>query len=95
MLIDRQCTSPDSSLEIWLAGGVQLHEVPGAPFSAGSTHPLCLIVDELKATREKALSHGCSRLPKHHRVRLPDGLQIEMFTPLPGAVNALKQLSKQ
>ena len=95
MGVEKQRTNPDGTREVWLEGGLQLCEAPDFPGTDGRAHHLCLITDDVEAAREKALARGCTELPKHHWVKLPDGLQIEMFTALPGAVDALKGLKKR
>lgn len=95
MNVEKQRTNADGSREVWLTGGLQLCENKDFMSSDGRAHHLCLIVDDLESTREKALERGCTELPKHHWVKLPDGLQIEIFTALPGAIAALKELPKR
>lgn len=95
MPVEKQRVNPDGSREVWLTGGLQLREDKDFAPCDGRAHHVCLIVDDLEGTREKALARGCSEMPKHHWVKLPDGLQIEMFTALPGAIDALKQLPKK
>lgn len=95
MGVEKARTNPDGSREVWLVGGLQLCEAKDFENTDGRAHHVCLIVDDLEAAREKALAYGCSELPKHHWVKLPDGLQIEMFTALPGAIDALKELPKR
>lgn len=95
MGVERQRTNADGSREVWLVGGLQLCEVPGFTGNDGRAHHLCLITDDLEGARAKALAMGCSELPKHHWIKLPDGLQIELFTALPGAIQALKELPKR
>ena len=95
MGVEKQRTNPDGSREVWLVGGLQLCEQPGFAGDDGRAHHLCLITDDVEAAREKALAWGCTELPKHHWVKLPDGLRLELFTALPGAVDALKGLKKR
>lgn len=92
MDVERERINPDNSREIWLTGGIQLRQIRGF---AANGHHLALIVDDLEGAREKALARGCSEMPKHHWVQLPDGLQIEMFTALPGAIDAIRQLPRK
>lgn len=95
MPLEKERTNPDGSREVWLTGGLQLRQEAGFEASDGRAHHLCLITDDLEDVRAKALAHGCSEMPKHHWVKLPDGLQIELFTALPGAVQALRELPKR
>lgn len=95
MGVEKQRVNPDGSREVWLAGGLQLCEEREFAGGDGRAHHLCLIVDDLEAIREKALARGCTQLPKHHWLKLPDGLQIELFTALPGAIDTLKDLKKR
>lgn len=76
--------------KVWLVGGVQLCEKKAPCNENGRTDHLCLVVDDLETAREMALARGCSPLPKHHWVKLPDGLQIEMFQALPGVIGTLQ-----
>lgn len=95
MEVTRQAVASNGSRQVWLMGGVQLCEQPQPCTADGRTDHLCLIVDDLEAARAKALALGCSELPKHHWVMMPDGLRIEMFSALPGAIEALKELPKK
>lgn len=80
--------------KVWLVGGVQLCEKKAPCVLDGRADHLCLIVDDLEAARTKALGFGCSEMPKHHWIKLPDGMQIEMFQALPGAVQTLREVPK-
>lgn len=95
MEIQKQRTGADGLREVWLEGGVQLCETAGAELEDGRAAHLCLIVDDLEDARQKALDFGCSPMEKHHWIRLPDGLCIEMFPAAQGAVEALRKIQKR
>lgn len=80
---------------VWLVGGVQLCQQAQPCTADGRADHLCLIVDDLEGAREKALAMGCSPMPKHHWVKLPDGMKIEMFSALPGVVQTLAEMKKR
>lgn len=90
MPAEKQRTNPGGIREVWLTGGLQLVEDKECSNQDGRAHHLCLITDDLEDARAKALAHGCAETAKHHWVKLPDGLQIELFTALPGAIETLK-----
>lgn len=85
----------DGLRNVWLVGGVQLCEKKVPCTEDGRHNHLCLLVDDLEDSRAKALALGCSEMPKHHWVQLPDGLQIEMFQGFAGAVQAMRELPKR
>ncbi len=87
--------NPTGLREVWLNGGIQLCETKEDCSSDGRCAHLCLIVDDLEGAREAALARGCSPMDKHHWVKLPDGLSIEMFPARQGAVEILRELVKK
>ena len=89
----RSRVEADGLRNVWLDGGVQLCEA-AAPAENGKADHLCLLVEDLEAVREKMLARGCEAMPKHHWIRLPDGLIIEMVTEHPGIVRQLAALEK-
>lgn len=95
MEVTRQRVNPTGLREVWLSGGVQLVESGEDQNSDGRAAHLALIVDDLEAAREKALARGCSELPSHHWVQMPDGLKLELFTAKEGAIAALQALPKK
>ncbi len=95
MEAEKQRTGADGLREVWLFGGIQLCETAEAPNGDGRAAHLCLIVDDLEAAREKALAMGCGAMEKHHWIRLPDGLCVELFAAAEGAVEALAAVPKR
>lgn len=95
MDVERMRTNPDGTREVWLSGGLQLCEAPEYDGADGRAHHLCLLVEDVEAVRALALEKGCSELPKHHWIKLPDGLQIEMFAAAPGALDTLTHLQRK
>ncbi len=92
MELQKERTGADGLREVWLMGGIQLCQSRERQLSDGRGAHLCLIVEDLESAREKALAMGCSEMPKHHWVRLPDGLCLELFEAAPGAVEALNAM---
>lgn len=95
MSVERFRENPNGVREVWLQGGLQLIDNGCFDGTTGRGHHVCLIVDDLEAIRAKALARGCSELPKYHWIRLPDGLEVEMFTAAPGAIETLKGIVKR
>lgn len=96
MGVEKQKVHPTGLREVWLVGGLQLIEDPEFQGEGyGRAHHVCLLVDDLEATRNAALAKGCRELPQHHWVELPDGQKIEMFAAAEGTVEALKKLPKR
>lgn len=87
--------NPDGLREVWLLGGIQLCETAETQPADGRCAHLSLIVEDLEGSREKALSLGCAPMEKHHWVRLPEGLAIEMFQAADTAIEALTAIKKR
>ncbi len=81
--------------EVWLSGGLQLCETEEPQREDGRAAHLCLITEDLEAAREKALALGCSPMPKHHWVKFPDGLALELFEAPAGTVEAIAAIPKR
>lgn len=94
MDVTRRRTNPDGMREAWLQGGLQLCEDPAFVGSDGHCNHLSLLTDDLEGCRERALAAGCTPMPRHHWVQLPDGLKLELFLAAPGAVAALSSVEK-
>lgn len=95
MDISKQRIGPDGARQIWLDGGIQLCEDKALIAADGRADHLCLITADLEAARTKALDLGCTPMPKHHWVMLPDGLKLELFQAAEGAVEALSAITKR
>ncbi len=81
--------------EVWLNGGIQLCESAEKQDQDGRCSHLCLLVEGLDEVRERALAFGAAPMPKHHWIRLPDGMQLEMFEAADGAVETLQAAPKR
>lgn len=95
MGVTKTRTNPDGLRETWLAGGIQLCETAEVQKTDGRAAHLCLIVEDVEEAREKALSLGCTPMVKHHWVKLPDGLSLELFPAAEGAIEAMTNLVKK
>lgn len=92
MTVTRIRENPDGRRELWLSGGVQLCEKPDFTQDDGRCAHLSLLVEDLEQARSAALAAGCTPLPKHHWVRLPDGLQLELFAAKSGVIQNLMHM---
>lgn len=95
MSVERTKTADNGIRDVWMSGGLQLREAPDFDGTMGQSHHVCLLVDDLEAVRAKALEWGCSEMPQHHWVKMPDGLMLEMFVAAPGALETLNGLKKK
>lgn len=95
MTVEKSRTGSGGLREVWLAGGIQLVEVPSDTPANGKAAHLCLLVEDLENAREKALAMGCLPMSKRHWVQLPDGLCLELFEAADGAIEALAAVPKQ
>ena len=91
----RQRSNCEGLREVWLSGCIQLCETTELQRTDGRTAHLCLIVDDVEASREKALAWGCAPMDKHHWVQLPDGLSLELFYAAEGAIETMTNLVKK
>ncbi len=85
----------DGLRECWLDGGIQLNETTVPQNEDGRCSHLCLLVYGLDELREKALALGALPTEKHHWLRLPDGLQLELFEAADGTVERLQEIPKR
>lgn len=81
--------------QVWMVGGLQFREDKNFQGGDIRNDHVCLLVDDLEGCRAKALEWGCSEMPQHHWVKLPDGLKIEMFSAKPGALDAMKAIDRK
>ena len=95
MTVTKARTGEDGLREVWLSGGIQLCQRAEPQREDGRTAHLCLIVEDVEQARERALALGCEPMAKHHWVKLPDGLSLELFNAKPGVLEALNTMVKR
>ena len=80
---------------VWLRGGLQLIAAPGDP-QAGQPHHIGLVVEDFEQARKKMLAvpgvHPVEGKPEKW-IQLPDGLTIELFQAVSGAIEQLYHIS--
>lgn len=81
--------------QVWMVGGLQFRENPDFVGGDLRNDHVCLLVDDLDGCRAKALEWGCTELPQYHWIKMPDGLQIEMFRAVPGALDTIISTPKK
>lgn len=88
MEVIRRKESNGNLEQVWLRGGLQLIASP-ENYAAGRGHHLGIVVQDFSVTLKEMLTyegvHGIEGKPEKW-VELPDGLVLELFQEIPGAV---------
>ena len=80
---------------VWMKGGLQLIAAP-EDWQKGQAHHLGLVVEDFEQARKRMLAApGVEQVPGKPEkwLRLPDGLTIELFQEVSGAIEQLYHIS--